>query len=96
MSPLRIQARSSKTAWPHPNHVFPCRDGYAVVIFYPDTATLSVDLLAASEPATLRMGAAAGQLCEQLVEQWPGSRIAASTVSRLPQNGASASGAAGT
>lgn len=60
-----------------------CRDGYAVAIFYPDTATLSVDLLAASEAAILRMGTAGGQLCEQLVAEWPGSRISANTVSRL-------------
>ena len=59
------------------------RDGYAVAIFYPDTATLSIDLLAASEAAILRMGAAGGQLCEQLVAEWPGSRISANTVSRL-------------
>ena len=59
------------------------RDGYAVAIFYPDTATLSVDLLAASEAAILRMGTAGGQLCEQLVAEWPGSRISAKTVSRL-------------
>ncbi|PRW59402.1 integrin-linked kinase-associated serine threonine phosphatase 2C [Chlorella sorokiniana] len=61
-----------------------CRDGYAVAIYYPDTTTLSVDLLAASEPAILRMGAAGAQLCKQLVAEWPGSRIAANTVSRLP------------
>lgn len=60
-----------------------CKDGYAVAIFYPDTATLSIDLLAASEAAILRMGAAGGQLCEQLVAEWPGSRISANTVSRL-------------
>jgi hypothetical protein len=30
------------------------------------------------------MGDAAQQLCEQLLAQWPASRIAASSVSRLP------------
>ena len=72
----------------------PARDGYAVATFFPDTATLSLDLLAASEPATLRMGAASGQLCEQLVAQWPGSRIDANTVSRLPQGAAGVAGTA--
>jgi len=67
-----------------PPLLFAPRDGYAVAIFSPDTTTLSIDLLAASEPAILRMGTAAAQLCEQLVAEWPGSRISANTVSRLP------------
>jgi hypothetical protein len=31
------------------------------------------------------MGDAAQQLCKQLLARWPGSRIAASSVSRLPR-----------
>lgn len=61
------------------------RDGYATAILRGDGATLSLDFLAASEPAVQRMGEAACQLCEQLVAEWPGSRIAATSVARLPR-----------
>lgn len=62
-----------------------CRDGFATAIFYRDTATLSVDLLGASDACVQRLGDAAAQLCEALVAEWPGTRIAGSTLARLPR-----------
>lgn len=61
------------------------RDGYVSAILCADGRTLSLDLLAASEAAAQRMGEAAQQLCEQLVAEWPGTRLAASSVSRMPR-----------
>lgn len=77
---------SSPTAPPEP--LPPChrsRDGYATAIWYSDTATLSLDLLAASDAAVECMGDAAQELCEALVAEFPGSRMTGSSVARLPR-----------
>lgn len=65
--------------------ISPRRDGYAIAILFRAAATLSLDFLAASDAAVLRMGEAAQQMCEQLVQQWPGTRVAASSLARLPR-----------
>lgn len=62
-----------------------CRDGYATALFYPATATLSLDLLAASDAAVSGMGQAARAVCQQLQARWPGTRVAGGSVVRLPR-----------
>ncbi|KAL4443648.1 hypothetical protein ABPG75_011385 [Micractinium tetrahymenae] len=61
------------------------RGGYASIVWHPASATLSLDLLVASDVAAARAARAAQELCEQLVARWPGSRIEASSVARLPR-----------
>lgn len=60
-----------------------CRGGYAALIWHAASATLSLDLFAASDGAGARAAHAAQQLCEQLLARWPGSHIEASSVARL-------------
>lgn len=54
-------------------------------VWHAASSTLSLDLLAASDAAVGRMAEAAEALCEQLVVEWPGSRVEASSVARLPR-----------
>lgn len=62
-----------------------CRDGYVTAVWHASSATLSLDMLAASNAAAGRMAQAAQVLCERLVAEWPGSRIEASSLARLPR-----------
>jgi hypothetical protein len=61
-----------------------CSDGYATAVLHPGAAALSVDFLAASAAAAPRMGAAAAAFCARLQAAYPGTRVTASTVARLP------------
>lgn len=60
-----------------------CSGGYAAIMWHAASATLSLDLLAASDVVRAHIAVAAQQLCEQLLARWPGSRIEASSVARL-------------
>ncbi len=72
-----------------------CRGGYAAFIWHAASATLSLDLFAASDGAGARAAHAAQQLCEQLLARWPGSHIEASSVARLPRHEAEQQQSAG-
>jgi hypothetical protein len=59
-------------------------DGYVTAIWYADTATVSVDFLAVSAAATAAMDAAAAAFCSGLEGRYPGTRVTATALSRLP------------
>eukprot|EP00887_Chlorella_sp_A99_P004754 scaffold4.g4754.t1 len=69
----------------HPHMLFAsCRDGYATLMWYASTRTLALDLVAASPEAASSMNAAGHTFCAALAAAFPGSKMAASSLARLP------------
>lgn len=62
----------------------PVMDGYVVATFISTSATLAVDFWGASEVAIEGMEKAAKDFCTQLTKEYAGTKIIASSVSRLP------------
>jgi uncharacterized protein with PQ loop repeat len=63
---------------------FSCRDGYTMGLWYAEGGVLSVDMLAAEEDAVEMMTVAAKEFCDSLTAGYPGTKISASVMKRLP------------
>lgn len=72
------EAEEAETAF------FECHDGYAALVFHADLRSLSVDCLAVTEQSMRGMVAAAQAFTSALEQRCPGSKVAASSMGRLP------------
>lgn len=61
-----------------------CNDGYVTAMWFVASSTLAVDFVGASPEVIRCMNCAAEGFCKSLDEKYPGTKIAASSMARLP------------